>query len=323
MRRHFFSIFLVLLLAGPVAAQAGGHTLFGDIKVDESQVKGFKPLSMQVLLYSEAGNLLFRQTVSSNGRYRFLNLRDGRYDVVVEIENVEKARVRVYISSPFKTDFRQDIEFQLRETSEGYRTGVISAADIYSRTTANDRLFRRAIEASEKKHYEQAVSLLRQIVATDPADFPAWQELGTAYFIQKNFREAEQAFAQALGKNPDYTLALISLGRLRIAVKKFDEAIAVLRHALEVQPRSPQANYFLGEAYLQLQLGSKAVPYLNEAIRLDPVEMAEAHLRLAALYNATNMKDRAAAEYEAFLKQRPDYPDRKKLEKYIETNKRP
>lgn len=323
MRRQSFSIFLILLLAGPVAAQAGGHTLFGDIKVDESQVKGAKPLSLQVSLYSEGGNLLLRQTVSSNGRYRFLGLRDGRYDVVVEVENVEKARVRVYVNSPFKTDFRQDIEFQLRETLAGARSEVISAADIYNHTTANARLFRRANEASQKKRYEQAITLLRQIVESDPADFPAWQELGTAYFIQKNFQEAEQAYAQALARNPDYTLALISLGRLRIARKNFNGAIEVLTQAVKAQPTSPQANYFLGEAYLQIKLGSKAVPYLNEAIRLDPEGMAEAHLRLAALYNARGLKDKAAAEYEAFLKKRPDYHDRKKLKEYIAANKTP
>ena len=90
-----------------------------------------------------------------------------------------------------------------------------------------------------------------------------------------------------------------------------------------MEPTSPQANYFLGEAYLQVKLGSRAVPYLNEAIRLDPMGMADAHLRLAALYNARDLKDKAASEYVEFLKQRPDYPEKKKLEAYITTNKKP
>jgi len=49
--------------------------------------------------------------------------------------------------------------------------------------------------------------------------------------------------------------------------------------------------------------------------------MADAHLLLAALYNASGLRDKAAAEYSAFLKQRPDYSDRKKLEAYISANK--
>ena len=53
------------------------------------------------------------------------------------------------------------------------------------------------------------------------------------------------------------------------------------------------------------------------------IKRAAKCLRLALLYNAAGMKDKAAAEYEAFLKQRPDYPDRKQLEEYISTNKKP
>ena len=323
MRPKPLSIFLILFLASSVAAQAGGHTLFGDIKVDESQASGSKPLSLHVVLYSESGDLILRQIVPINGRYRFLNLRDGRYDVVIEVENVEITRVRVYVSSPFKTDFRQDIELELRESSRIPRSGVVSAADIYSRSVANAAIFNKANKASEKKNYDQAISLLRQIVESDPADFPAWQELGTMYFIEKNFADAEEAFSQALKTHANYEMALISLGRLRIARKNFGGAIEVLTQAVKVQSSSSQANYFLGEAYLQVKLGSKAVPYLNEAIKLDPVGMADAHLRLAALYNARDLKDKAAAEYSEFLKQRPDYPEKKKLEAYITANKKP
>jgi len=77
---------------------------------------------------------------------------------------------------------------------------------------------------------------------------------------------------------------------------------------------------FLGEAYLQIKKGSKAVGYLNEAARLG---RPEAHLRLAALYDAVGMKDKAAIEYEQFLEKKPDYPDKKKLQKYISDNKKP
>ncbi|HEX2271479.1 MAG TPA: hypothetical protein VHH35_18185, partial [Pyrinomonadaceae bacterium] len=71
----------------------------------------------------------------------------------------------------------------------------------------------------------------------------------------------------------------------------------------------------------QIKKGSKAVAYLNEAIRLDPIERADAHLRLATLYNAVGMKDKAAIEYEEFLKKKPGYPESKKLREYIDANK--
>ena len=300
----------------------GNNTIYGDVAVHEGQTKGLKPLTLDILLYTETGDLVSRQTVQSNSRYRFVNITDGRYQIVVEVENSEVARFPVDFSSPFKREIRQDIEFQWREPSSNATAAVVSAADKYNRPTKNSAAFQSATEAIDKKNYDQALSLLRQIVETDPNDFQAWERLGTVYFIQKNFAEAEKSYVEALKRHPGYAVALISLGRLRIVQKNFDGAVEVLTQAVQVEPGSAQSNYFLGEAYLQLKKGSKAVAYLYEALKLDPVGMAEAHLRLAALYHGAGMKDKAAVEYQEFLKKRPDYLDRKKLEKYIAENTR-
>ena len=301
----------------------GNNTVYGDITVHEGPKSGLKPLALDVLLYTETGDLVSRQTVQSNSRYRFVNLTDGRYQIVVEVENSEVARFPVNFSSPFKREIRQDIEFQWREPSSNAGAAVVSAADKYNRPAKNESAFANATAAIEKKQYDQALSLLRQIVETDPNDFQAWERLGTVYFIQKNFAEAEKSYVEALKKHPGYAVVLVSLGRLRIVQKNFDGAVEVLTQAVQVEPGSAQSNYFLGEAYLQLKKGSKAVTYLYEALKLDPMGMAEAHLRLAALYHGAGMKDKAAAEYEQFLKKRPDYADKKALEKYIAENKKP
>jgi len=329
MKRTTQSVVLILLFATSIAAQggrgtpAGHHIVYGDIKVDESQADAGKPIALDVILLNEYGNTLSRQRVSSNGRYRFIDLAEGRYYVVVEFENSELTRVSVDFSSPVKTDLQQDIELQWRYLSGAAKAGVLSVADNYDRPAKTASIFSKATAAVKNKNYDQAISLLRQIVDADASDFSAWKELGTVYFIQKNYAEAEKAYMQAISKHPDYTLALISLGRLRIAQKNFDGAIEVLTQAVKAQPPSAQANYFLGEAYLQIKKGSLAVGYLNEAIKLDPVGMADAHLRLGALFNAVGMKDKAAAEYEEFLKERPDDPEKQKLKAYITANKKP
>jgi tetratricopeptide (TPR) repeat protein len=105
--------------------------------------------------------------------------------------------------------------------------------------------------------------------------------------------------------------------------KKYEGAIESLTQAVKVSPASANANYFLGEAYLLDKKGSKAVVYFYEALKLDPIGMASAHLRLAALYNAAGIKERAADEYQEFLKKKPDYPDKKKLEQYIAQHNKP
>jgi tetratricopeptide (TPR) repeat protein len=209
-----------------------------------------------------------------------------------------------------------------RESGSTNPVSIISAADIYTRPAKNVTIFNEALQARTKKNYDDALILFSGILKTDPKDFPAWEEVGTIQFIKRNFDEAEKAYSEALNLHPNYELVLISFGRLRIAQSNFESAVELLTPAVKVEPKSAQANYFLGEAYLQLKKGSKAITYLYEALNIDPVGMAEAHLRLAALYHGAGMKDKAAMEYVEFLKKVPDYQDRKQLEEYIGANKK-
>ena len=73
----------------------------------------------------------------------------------------------------------------------------------------------------------------------------------------------------------------------------------------------------MGEAYLGLKQGSKAVGHLNKAISLDPVGMADVHLRLAQLYSAAGYNDLAVKEYQQYLEKKPDSPHRAEVEKAL------
>jgi tetratricopeptide (TPR) repeat protein len=322
---YLFSLFIILggLAVQPAQAQGGGHILYGDVKVDDSKVKGIKPISYDLILYL-GGQIVRRQTVSSEGRYRFVDLSNGYYDLVVELENNEIARMRVEIISPrINTDYRQDISLEWKAPFNApTKPASVSAADFYKRSSANQKLFEKAQTATNKKKYEEGIAFLKQLLTDDPNDFQAWTELGTLNLIQQNLSEAEKAYLQAIEIRPKFFLSLMNLGKLRVAQKKHEEALVPLTLALEIQPTSASLNFLLGETYLQLKKGSKAVTYLYEALKLDPAGMTEAHLRLASLYHGAGLKDKAAIEFEEFLKKKPDYPDRKKIEQYIAQNKK-
>jgi tetratricopeptide (TPR) repeat protein len=329
MKRYILlSLFWPLLLpalAISLAAQlGGGHMLFGDFKVADGGVSGPKPESFHVILYTSGGRVVGRQPISPNGRYRFFDVTNGDYDIVVELENREVARVRVTLGDRQKTDIRQDLQLEWRESFRGRERapGTVSAEDQYTRGSANAAQFTKAQEAIKKNDYDQAISILSQITSSDPKDFIALTELGTMQSKKDNPAEAEKYYLRALTERPTFFLGLLNLGKLRLAQKNYEGAIEVLSRALEKQPQSADANYLLGEGYLGIKKGSKAVGYLYEAIKLDPVGKAEAHLRVAALYNAVGAKDKAAVEFEQFLAKKPDYPRKKDLEKYILENKR-
>jgi len=307
---------------------AGQNILYGDLHVDDPKSAATSPMTFTVTLAMVGGTVIGRQTVGNGQRYRFNDLADGEYDVTVEVDNkiIARDRVRLYAQVGVgKTDSRHDIDLEVRASGVAGKSqpATVSAEDLYNRTDANQKLFETGEKLTNQKKYDESIAALRQIVGSDPKDFQAWTELGTAYLLKESFDEAEKAYLAATDARPEFFLANMNLGRLYSAQKKFDAAAEALTRAVKIKPDSADANHLLGEAYLQLKKGSLAVGYLNEAIRLDPSGKADLHLRLALLYNAVNMKDKAAAEYEAFLKQRPDSKDRKKLEQYINENKKP
>jgi tetratricopeptide (TPR) repeat protein len=305
----------------PMGKLLGKFIIYGDVSVTGAPEE--KPLTFTIELVLRRGAVLERQTVGSKGRYQFINVENGDYEIVVEFENNVIWREQVKLTG-METRFRQDIALEWKSSAPGgagSKPATVSPEDMYDRKGANKARFEKGEEAYDKKQYDQAVTLFTQIVTDDPKDFQAWSELGTTYVAQKNMTEAEKAYQHATEVRPTFFLALLNLGRLRMAQKNFEGAIAVLEQAVAVQPSSADANYRLGDSYLQIKKGSKAVGYLNEALKLDPVGKADAHLLLAALYNGAGMKDKAAAEYEGFLKAKPDYADRKKLEAYIAANK--
>ena len=303
--------------------RTGSYTLFGDLIVDEGKDSGLKPLVYEIALANVGGTPAGRQFVNAGGRYQFNNLSAGQYDLVVLLDHEEIARTRVEIlPGPAQERIRQDLTLAWKGGEARRKPASISAGDFYTRTERNEKMFTKAKEATDQKRYDDAIATLRELVTADPHDFQAWTELGTVYLFKQNYGESENAYAKSIAERPAFFLGQMNLGRLRMLRKNYDGAIEPLTAAVNIHPTSADANYYLGESYLQIKKGSKAVVYLNEAIKLDPVGKADAHLRLATLYNAVGMKDKAALEYEEFLKVKPNYPERKKLEEYISANKK-
>ena len=309
------------LFAQPAAAQ-GGLTLFGDVRITGDN-DNLIPREVTIILRKVPDGELARQTVSSRGRYRFTNLAVGEYELLIEVDGKEIGRMSpIYMrdrdlsNSPY--GFQYDLDFKWKAAARP-AAGVISVADAYERPPATNSIFRKAEVAVTKKKFDEAIDLLKQIVATDNNDFQAWTALGSVYFAEEKFDDAEGAYLKAIEVHPTSPRAYFNLGRVRSSQKKYDKAVEPLTKAVELQPTSGEANMLLGEAYLQLKKGSKAIPYLNEAAKLGH---PEAHLRLGWLYNAAGMKDKAAVEYEEYLKKNPESPDKNKLKEYVQVNKK-
>lgn len=332
--KSYFSVgihlYVMLLLASSGIAQTdelrqatglpipiGAPAIYGRVHLKGLAPNAPKP-SVYVLLVG--GTQVNRVRTNDTGYYYFLTQFFNGATLVFEVDGMEVGRV--VLSAGIGSATRQDMTIDLPafQRIAASRPGVISAKDAYRRSEESNLTFDKAMAAAKAKKTDDAVFFFRKLVDKDPKDFVAWAELGTVYFGDSKYSEAEAAYSSSLEQKPDFIVALMNFGKLHLAQNQPEKAIAIFTRAANAERSSADAFHYLGESYLQLKQGTKAVVALNESIRLAPMEKAELHLRLATLYNAAGVKDRAVNEYKLFLGKVPDHPAKEKLKKYIKEN---
>ncbi len=324
----FFTLSLVIAYPGSSEAQTdelraatglplkiGEPVVFGQVSLKRFDDSERRPTMFVSLL--EGGTLIERTSVDMKGWFVFRRSVRGSATLLLEVDDLEMGRVPLSVGA--NPQIRQDFQIDWQEAKR-YVTGVVSAKSSYSRKPEASKIFDEAMTLMRDKKLGPAAGKLKDAIAIDPKDYVAWTELGTIYFKQNNLNDAEACYFKAIEQKQDYFVALLNLGKLYVSRKQADEAVMVLSNAVKSDATSAEAQHFLGEAYLLAKKGSLAVNHLNEAIRLSPMDMADLHLRLAALYDAAKIKNKASQEYKIFLTKRPDHPEKARFEKYISEN---
>lgn len=266
-------------------------------------------------------NLAFvfgRQKIKNRNSFRIEAVPTGLMTLVLEIGGREFARYP--LNSAGLQMIRQDISLTWTQVNEKLeKLGIVDASASYIRTKRNEDLFTKAMNQKNAGKQDQAISSFTKLTKDDPKDYIALNELGNLLF-EKNPAAAEEAYRASFNERPDVPYALVNLGKLQFSQKQFDASIETLNRALTIDPKSADAYHYLGENHLAIRKGSLAVGFLNKAIELAPIEKSDLHLRLGTLYNAAGLRDRAAAEYRAFLVKVPNYVRRSELQTYIDAN---
>lgn len=105
-------------------------------------------------------------------------------------------------------------------------------------------------------------------------------------------KDAEAAYAAALGKNPNLVDASINLGRLLHAAGRLHEAEALYRRALDREPDNALAAFNLGVALEDQGKTKPAIDAYRAAIEIDE-DHADAHFNLSRLLEASGDKQAA------------------------------
>jgi tetratricopeptide (TPR) repeat protein len=139
-------------------------------------------------------------------------------------------------------------------------------------------------------HLEKAGAEASEVVKADPHNARALQLLGNIEFAQGNFAEAAEHLHTALGLQGDfetaYSLALAYLSQHKLAETKilFDEL-------LNDMGSTPELHVLLGRAYRETDYLDEAIREFKKAIELDP-HYPRVHYYLALAYLAQGEKER-------------------------------
>jgi choline-sulfatase len=143
-------------------------------------------------------------------------------------------------------------------------------------------LMGKAREAAQQEDLDEAIAIMRRVIAQDPKIIDAHLTLGNWLVKTKRTDEAIDAFRKALALKPDNELAMINLAHVYRERGQAEAAIEGFRSALKLDPKSPQNWYQLATLYLDLGRSKDAESTFREALGWNP-KMGSAYNSLGAI----------------------------------------
>jgi tetratricopeptide (TPR) repeat protein len=141
-------------------------------------------------------------------------------------------------------------------------------------------MFQRAVKLEEKPAtIPQAVEIYEVILESRPTHAPALINLGTIYYNQREFEQAEQLYRRATVADPEYALAFFDLGNVLDEMQRLTEATTAYERAVALVPQYADAHYNLALAYERQGQRRRALRHWLMYVRLDPVGPWSSHAK--------------------------------------------
>lgn len=144
-------------------------------------------------------------------------------------------------------------------------------------------MFLRAVRLEEiPGRLDEAKNVYETILELQPGHAAAAINLGTIFYNEKDFVQAERRYRQAAEADPEYALAFFDLGNVLDEQQRMEDAIEAYQRALALVPQYADAHYNLALAYERVQEPRKALQHWMTYTRLDPTGPWASHARSQA-----------------------------------------
>jgi len=172
-------------------------------------------------------------------------------------------------------------------------------------------------EHYQKREYDKAEYLLKQVVGQTDRFADVFDMLGVIAHSRGDFSQAERHFERAVTLNPNYTEAQLNLMVTYNDLGKYDsarEVYAVIRSRGAAggngdpfaKGKIANMHAELSQAYQDAGMTAEAVAELERGVALCP-HFADLRTRLAVLYRDTGQRDRVREQLELARASNPGY----------------
>ncbi len=169
---------------------------------------------------------------------------------------------------------------QLAMVGGGQRGPQPNAGCAAQQTAQLQEMFARAVQLEESAAtLNDAVRMYQGILEIKQDHAPACINLGTIFYNQREFGQAEQMYRRATEADPDYALAFFDLGNVLDEMQRLNDAIAAYQTAIRLVPQYADAHYNLALAYERQGERRRALKHWMAYVRLDPVGPWAAHAK--------------------------------------------
>jgi tetratricopeptide (TPR) repeat protein len=147
--------------------------------------------------------------------------------------------------------------------------------------------FNHGKDAMSRGDFPQALIAFQAAATAAPNDPRHPYHQGICLQIQGQYQEADDAFNQALARDPSHVFSLVALGKMRYDVQgDTQSATQLLQRALQADSTSAEANYVIGLVLAREGRPQEAIPHLERVAAQHPdfeetlTELGMCHLQV-------------------------------------------
>jgi tetratricopeptide (TPR) repeat protein len=284
---------------------------------------GRRPVAdVYVELQNENYSTVSRTRTDSNGRFSFIGIQSGHYNVKVlttgtnyleYTESVELVSVVRGSSDSVYLDIYLKID--KRKFNSGFN-GITEVVFVQEVPEEARRLYKKGLKDINDgvKGFDE----IEQALKVFPEYFDALNTVGCEYVARKEYQKSLAYLIRSIDVNQRSFSSFYALAYACYELNHRPEALEAARAATILQPNSVNAQLLYGTLLRLDGSYEKAEKVLLEAKKLSKERsVPEIHWQLALLYNKLGRNKEAADELEEYLKLQPDAPNKKEIQALI------